>query len=317
MARLHHWSLILILLHTSGICYGINILSWWGYLTENELKVIEAKCSTKIYFDEYYSNDEFLRRVRKDDYSIIIFSSVVYNFVSDLVKNQSVSLSKSRSEYNYYLLKEFKKKNFPQNIGIFSVSYTGFLYDQNNFNLDTNDEIEDIFRKAEGKVISILDDHIESLNLLQNLNTKKEINSVVNSFSNLLNNKTVFITNYNDKIVKNKNFAFSFTWMGEALYRIKKYNDYKFYIHPKMNYLSVDLISAIKNDNKTKCVIDTLLNKDFLNNILASNFYISPYSDLLKLNIKNSGLDWIKIPDKNEYNLKSNIWQRIKINLKN
>ena len=105
--------------------------------------------------------------------------------------------------------------------------------------------------------------------------------------------------------------------MGEALYRIKKYNDYKFYIHPKMNYLSADLISAIKNDTKTKCVIDTLLNKDFLNNILACKFYISPYSDLLKLSIKNSGLDWIKIPDKNEYNLKSNIWQRIKISLKN
>lgn len=320
MARFYNWSLVIFLILISDNCYGVNILSWWGYLSEKEIKEIESKCLTKVYYDEYYSNDEFLRRVRKDNYSIIIFSSVVYNFVNDLIKDQKISLSSLKNRYNHNILKEFKKKNFPNNVGIFSLSYTGFLYNSKEFNIESNDSVEDIFRKAEGKVVSILDDPIESLNLLDNLNIKKETNSVVNNFNNLLKNKTVYITNYNDKLVNKKNFAFSFSWMGEALYRINKFNkenEYKFYIHPKMNYLSIDLISAIQNDKKTKCVINTLLDKDFLNSILSNKYYISPYSNLIDLGFKNSGFDWIKIPDKNEYNLKSNIWQRIKISLKN
>ena len=88
--------LILLSLLYCNKLYCVNIFSWWGYLDKNIITKLESQCNTKVYFDEYYSTDEFLRRFNKDNYSIIIFSSVVYNFIKYRLNNSGISLTKNK-----------------------------------------------------------------------------------------------------------------------------------------------------------------------------------------------------------------------------
>src|SRR5437870_4118355 len=82
----------------------INILTWWGYLKYPELiKNAEKECKVNISFDEYFSNDEFLRRWvgQEKFYNIIIFSDTIYNVVKhklQVIKNNN--LYKQSLNYN-------------------------------------------------------------------------------------------------------------------------------------------------------------------------------------------------------------------------
>ena len=70
-------------LYAADVKYNraVNILTWWGYIDYPEIiNAAEKRCHAKISFDQYYSNDEFLRRWReqRDSYDIIIFSNTIY-----------------------------------------------------------------------------------------------------------------------------------------------------------------------------------------------------------------------------------------------
>ena len=66
----------------------INILSWVNYLSlDGASQLIEQKCNVRISYDNYYSNDEFLRRWHKTNqkYDVIIFSETIYPMIKKQV----------------------------------------------------------------------------------------------------------------------------------------------------------------------------------------------------------------------------------------
>ena len=315
--------LILLSLLYCNKLYSVNIFSWWGYLDKNIITKLESQCNTKVYFDEYYSTDEFLRRFYKDNYSIVIFSSVVYDFIKDRLNNSGMSLVKNKTKYNNEILNLFNIQKFSNNVGIFAISSAGILYNPDNIIIKKGDDLKTIFSKANNKMISIIDDPIEALMLINDLENKHDSDNQINEFKNLVSGTYPIITNDITKLVYDKNFAFAYVWMGEAYSRIiESKNKLKFILHPKTSYYSVDLIASIKKDSDTECVVKALSSKEILDPLLAKHYYQSPYGKNINIKFENREqnenfkLKWVSRPSKDEYQKKSNLWQRIKIAIK-
>ncbi|KAB8033568.1 hypothetical protein [Fluviispira multicolorata] len=308
--------------------YCVTIFTWWGYL-DNEVKLsLEKECKTTVSYDEYYSNDEFLRRFYKQNYSIAIFSNVVYDFLPERIKGSGTSFKDIKRNYNSKLLKSFNDKKFPDNIGIFAISSSGFLYDPEKILIDKEDDLKTIFSKANGKIVSIIDDPIEALLLINNIKSDIDLDRHMSEFKKLVFGTYPIVTNDVVKLISNKNFAFAYVWSGEAYNQINKTNkNLKFTFHPKTSYISVDLIATLDKDSKTACVAKALSGKKILDPLLIKSFYFSPYGSSInssniffdlenKKYVDNYNMEWISRPSKAEYQQKSNIWQRIKIAIK-
>src|SRR5262245_4866842 len=74
----------------------VNILSWFGYLGSPEIiQLVEKECNVGLSVDEYYSNEEFIRRwkVQKDEYDVLIFSNLLYKGLKENIALKNTSLS--------------------------------------------------------------------------------------------------------------------------------------------------------------------------------------------------------------------------------
>lgn len=328
---------------TINVSYGasdletINILTWWGYLNYSKLiTTAENTCHVKISYDEYFSNDEFLRRWEgeKDNYDIIIFSDTIYNAIKNKIPPvKSSTLWKQSLLYNPVIKSRYKKRKYPNNMVYFIHAMTGFLWNPKNISLSSSDSLISIFNKATNNHVVIIDDSVEAKKLIESSlleqSKDKDILNVTN-FKRLIQNADVYITNNYSQIYKKPKFAFSFTWSGEAVVDIMESNKkYEFLIHPKLSYISSDLLAQTSNKQSALCVAKVLTTKKAMSIIQNNDFYFSPYTDytdvinpifkdiytrfILALPV----LPWLDSTDGASFERLNMSWQLIKLELNN
>lgn len=274
----------------------VNILSWWGYIDTSspEIKKINETCNVKVSSDNYYSNNEFTNIISTDisNYDIVIFSETILDSVKDKVTNKNGELYLLSENYDPIFKKHYKDNNLPKNIAFFSIALSGFLYNPDLISIYDGESIEDIFLKGKDNLIFIIDDAVEANYLTKKLEKNTNVENKENfigtssqqqswkNFQKILNGKNVFITNRADSIIKKNNFAFGYMWSGDAIQEIEYINDkLKFYVHPDLSYLSLDLIADISASQKSKCVSKMLGSEEYLNSLQEKTFYFTPYSN--------------------------------------
>ncbi len=318
----------------------VNILTWLGYLNYPAIvKEAENECDVKISFDEYYSNDEFLRRWQGQDdyYDIMIFSDTIYNVIRNKIPNFKESLLWNQSLfYNSSIKAHYDKLKYPHNVIYFAHSLSGFLWNPKNITLSSGDSIATIFKKANKKYVAMLDDPIEMEVLMeanfikktQQENRKEGI--TISNFKKMIQDANVYVANDYSQIFNKPEFTFSYGWIGEALVDLGKSNkDYQFLIHPKLSYISSDLIAQTTNKKTALCVVKFLTSKKTMSLIQQRYFYFSPYADyssienaMFKNIYKNflialPSLTWIDSFDKKGFRQINRSWQLIKLSLNN
>lgn len=260
----------------------INIISWWGYLYPDKYKYIENYCDVKIHVDEYYSNPEFLRRIKKIKYDIAIYSDTVYQTYKNISTIDNIDItSNSIDGYQKDIKRVYLKSKYDTNTVYFQIALTGFLWNPENIQINESDSIEDIFRNSTGKTVVLLDEHVEIMNLLSKIQGSSFGHVSLNEINQFIKGTKIIISSNLGKIYKKNDFAFAFTWSGEALEKmnLNKLN-YKFMVHPKLSHWSKDLLTAQTNKNSTKCVAQHLVSRNFIEKVSKSSYYFSPYSTI-------------------------------------
>jgi len=333
--------ILLFLIHTScGFSktiqvpnIDINILSWWGYLDSKLVTEVKQECGVNVSFDEYYSNEEFLRRWQSQSeyYDIIIFSRTMYNIIKNKLPNIPQStLWKKSLLYHPIIKKHYQIAHYPHNVAYFVHSISGFLYNPENISLSPNDSVEDIFKKAKDNYAVILDDSIEVNTLVKNFHIQNNNPLTIPTFKNVTQNANIYILNNYSRIYKNKKFAFSFGWSGEAVVDILESNkQYQFLIHPKLSYISSDLIAQTSNNKQALCVAKFLIGEKATHELTNKDFYFSSYKNYLRPtnttfakiyeNFINSLalLPWTDSIDEKYFAKTNREWQLIKLSLNN
>jgi hypothetical protein len=333
-------AVMLIMLLTSSVGYAakvnqtpsVNVLSWWGYLDHPEItKAAEAKCGVKISFDQYFSNDEFLRRWegQKDNYDLIIFSQTIYNaIINKIPKIIDSKLWLQSKSYNPIIKKHYEQSNYPHNVVYFIHALTVFLWNPSNVELHKEDSIINMFEKSRGKFVILIDDPVEIRKLIESGNEKFSFDS--HDFNEIVKGSSLYISNNYNKIYENDKFAFSFLWSGEAVANVLESNKkHKILIHPKLSYISTDLLAQTSDKVKASCVAEYLSGKAVLATVQNHEYYFSPYTDYSK--VENSAfkemymdfisllpkLGWIESLSENNFQAINKKWQLIKISYKN
>lgn len=304
---------------------SVNIISWWNYLDKNSILKLQKKCNAKISLDEYYSSDDFLKRYNRQNYSIIIFPAEIYSLVSGKIEKRGTSFEKIVEDYHPNVLFSFMDQNFSKNVAIFSLGISGFLYDPKQIEIDQDEDIKNIFKKAKNKKIAFIDDPFESLHLISLDKKLPNVTDAVKELKQLVDGTYFIITNDIVKIVKEKDFAFAYTWIGEGFKRISENPNLKFTVLPGLSYVSADLIASLEKNPQTECVVKMLASKEFLNPILEKTTYFSPYGVTEGIKNKDFALkykdfinnhnqfEWLHHPDKITYDKMENLWLRIKM----
>lgn len=265
----------------------VNIFTWWGYFNNPDLvKMTEKQCNVDLSIDQYYTNKEFLRRYQKNKnmYDVIIFSNLNYYLVSDdLPVIKSSPLNNRVSMYTPVVRTHYLKMKYPSNIAYFALSITGFLYNPRNISIDDIDSLSEIFKKAGSKTVIIMDDAIE-FNQLLRLERHSKMNSsynyldLLNLKSGLNQNSQVYIGNGIRQMYEGDDLAFAISWSGEAMKRIQTTHvNYEFYIHPRLSFVSTDLIAQTSKSKSAECVAYYLSGKQALSLMERNNYYFSPY----------------------------------------
>ncbi len=316
----------------------INILTWWGYLNYPEIvNEAEKKCGVKISFDEYYSNDEFLRRWhgQNDHYDIIIFSDTISKMVKNKIPNfKNSTLWQQSSSYNKTIKIHYDKGKYPHNVVYFIHSLTGFLWNPKNITLSNNDSVISIFNKAKQQYVIVIDDSVEEKKMIEEsleLSSKKEIpdNYIkMENFKKVVQNSTVYVANGYCKIYEDPKFAFSFTWSGEAVVSLVKSNkSYKFLIHPRLSYIASDLLAQTTNKKDSFCVAKFLSSRKGMSILQNKDYYFSPYADYdsvdnpvfkkiyKKFVTSLPLLTWIESVNEEDFQKINRSWQLIKLSL--
>ncbi len=273
----------------------VNILTWSGYISEDDPNVrkIEDDCDTKISYDQYDSNDEFLDRFQenKNAYNIIIFSDTIFKLIADKIKNNRSDLYLNAKNYTPIIYQHYQYRNFPHNVAFFVHSMTGFLYNKNIINLTESDTVYSMFHKAGNNTVVMIDDAVEaefllSLGIRQMTESKAKFDGsngliplTLDNFEKLYQGSSVIITNSFQKISTMPSFAFSYQWSGDAIASLQHEANLKYLIHPKLSYVSSDLIANLDNDKSTLCIANALSSRAFLSHMQNKTYYFSPYGD--------------------------------------
>lgn len=277
----------------------VNILTWWGYLsaTPNKIKQIEKRCGVNISYDTYYSNNEFVNRFENTEvnYDIIIFSQTVLDAVKDKINLPNSTLYKVSKDYNPTIRKHYQEEKLPHNVAFFMQSLTGFLYNPSVIQINKKDSVKEIFDKANKNIVVMIDDPVEA-NFLISLLLKRsntlmmkkadQLSLTWNNFKSVVQNAHVIITNEPYHIIQLPNFAFAFQWSGDAIAIMEKsHGKLKFLVHPKLSYISSDLLAELNVKKSTQCVAKALTSEPYLTELQNKTFYFSPYGNYS--NIKN------------------------------
>lgn len=320
----------------------VNILTWWGYLDDapNQLKKIEDKCHVNISYDNYYSNNQFIDRFQNSgvNYDIIIFSQTVLDAIKKKINLPGSHLYKISKKYSPIIRNHYKKENLPHNVVYFTLSLTGFLYNPNIIHLNKNDSVKEVFDKSNNNIVVMIDDPVEA-NFLMSLLLKQtsslsmikadELSLTWKNFKSLSQNTNVIVTNEPNHIIRLPNFAFAYQWSGDAIQEMREsHGKLKFFVHPKLSYISSDLLAELNFNKNTACVAQALSGDRFLTKVQNRSFYFSPYEKHSKFenpyfkNIYNqtmhnlSKLPWILSVSMKNFKEIKNSWGLIKYKLK-
>lgn len=320
----------------------VNVLSWWGYLDDPKIShIVQTQCHVHLSYDEYYSNQEFLKRFEKaqPSYDIIIFSNIMYGVIKNQIKLDNSTLSQVSENYYPFIKEHYQKSNFPGNVAYFSTSIMGFLWNPSVINLSQSDSIIDAFKKAQKLDVVLVDDPMEANNIMRLINYNSpnsfaksgdNIFLTSNNIKKITGNSNIYISNDYGKIYSSPKFAFAYLWSGDAFYDNQQQNNkYNFLATKNTSYICTDLIAQLNNNPATTCVARVLASKQVLNIVQNSNFYFSPYGDSSQITdarfkqFYNSifptmaTMPWIAPISKNDYAQLEKEWSLIKINLHN
>jgi hypothetical protein len=273
----------------------VNILAWFGYISDDDqyIKAIEKECNTKIFYDQYYSGDEFLDRFQqnREDYNIIIFPETIFKLISADISNKNSDLYQNARHYNPIIYNHYTHQKFPHNVVFFNHALMGFLYNKSVINLTEGDTIYSMLHKAGNNTVVMIDDAVEtefllSLGIRQATESKAKFggnNSLtplkLNNFKKLYQGSSVIITNSFQKISTTPSFAFAFQWSGDAFNFLQHAPNLTFFVHPKLSYVSSDLLANLDNKRPTVCVANALASRVFLAHMQDKIYYFSPYGD--------------------------------------
>ncbi len=253
----------------------INVLTWWGYLDHPEItKAAESKCGVNISFDQYFSNDEFLRRWegQKDNYDLIIFSQTIYNAINNKIPDMKESKLWRQSESYNPIIKIH--------------ALTVFLWNPDSVELLKDDSIVNMFDKSQGKFVILIDDPVEIRKLIESGKDARREKFTFQShdFNELVKGSDLYISNNYNNIYENDKFAFSFLWSGEAVVNVLESNKkHKILIHPKLSYISTDLLAQTSYKKNASCVAEYLSGEASLSTLQNHGYYFSPYTDYSKV----------------------------------
>lgn len=269
--------------------FSISIITWWNYLKEEEIAILESECKVKISLDEYYSTKNFLKKFKKFDYSVAIFGNEVYDLVESKIDNTANIFRSIINQYHPNVAKTFKKQKYSKNTAIGNITTSGFLFNGNTVNLNETDSITQIFAKAKEKKVAIIDEPLESLKLVSHYNNVGEMEGLeasIQAFQNLLSGTQSIIANDILHVIKDKNFSFAYTWSGIAFKRFFDYPELnlKFILHPQVSYYSYDLIASLNSDKNAICVAKKLAEKNIIDIFVNRQHYYSPYGMPTKVN---------------------------------
>lgn len=306
---------------------AVNIITWYGYLTRDIVNELEKKCGATISYDEYYTTNEFLDRLKRQNYSIAIFAQTGYNLVYNKIDNKEISLDAIKQKHYPPILNSIFNKKLPNNAGVFSIEAAGFLYDPLNIKINKNDSLKDILKQAKGKKIILIDNPIESMKFISP--NYKYPSDVIKKFKELFEGIEIIISNDNANFLNDKDIVLVHTWMGNAYRQIKKNPHLKFVHHPSISYIGADLIASMDKRKETYCVAKELAGKEMNSKVISGDFVISPYGVLedekktlspLYLEINNyfyksqfRYLEWTTRPSKEVYLNIIDLWERIKL----
>lgn len=268
----------------------VNVLSWWGYFNNPRLVMAtENQCNVHLSVDQYYSNAEFRRRYQanKAMYDVIVFSNTNYLIMHDSIPVIATSpLHLHAKSYHPVIKQHYQAMNYPNNIAYFAHSLTGFLYNPRFMSIDDKDSLSDLFVKAKKHHVVILDDATEMNQLFKlEFHASSKIGGDYLKGLNLVNgyNKQsdVYIGNGIRNMYDSDNLAFAISWSGESLKRINTSKEhYLFYIHPKLSYMSTDLIAQVAKNSRAECVSNYLSGQYALSLMQDNNYYFSPYASI-------------------------------------
>ena len=260
----------------------VNIITWWDYIDPDIVQSVETQCNAKVSIDEYYSDPEFLRRIDGQQYDIAIYSDTVYGkFTKSVQSSQKDLQSEFVPQYLESVQENFQLGHYRSDTVYYQLSITGLLWNPRLILLSKDDTVEAVFEKAKGKTVVMLDEHVEVLYLLSKKNVSGEADlSSISGVSNLFNGVNINVTNALANLTTKDDFAFAFTWSGEAIEHINSVSpDFRFLVHPTLSHVSKDLLTLISDSDIAECVARNLSSKEHLNRLTQTYFYFSPYEN--------------------------------------
>jgi len=291
----------------------LNVLSWWGYFTQENLRPIEELCRVNLSVDEYYSNTEVLRRLTdgRTNYEFVVFSDTIYESALQHLETENVNidLTEKTSSYQQNVARKFKKAKYSKNITYFQLALTGFLWQPENIEFEPTTALSKLFEKVGSKLVILIDDHVEGLHFFSKL-TNKPLSTFPEqkALNEILANARLVIANDIHEAAKRNDFAFAYTWSGDAISVISDNpsSRLKFATHRDLSYVTVDLFYANPKSKAAKCVARAIASDSFLNKVASGHNYLSPYgptaqkTETAKREIenlvfsKNNELKWIR-----------------------
>lgn len=314
----------------------INILAWWGYLDDPDLIArTEKACNVKISHDDYYSNDEFLRRWRgsEDNYDILIFTESIYNSAAPHLPIVNTTLWQEANDYNPIIKSHYFSKKFPHNVVYYAQALTGFLWNKSLVTIKQNDSLQQVFSKSRGHTIALIDDPLEIKILLDTKNNHSSLSAdnSIHAFDNiesLLDNTNIIPINNYRQLSDHKDLAVIFTWSGEAIRDvINNSNAWEFTINQNLSQISSDLLAQTTNSPAAFCVAQHLTSKSEMNFMQNKEFYFSPYADNSRVTNENfrklyaqflqvlPRIKWLSTMDGENLNKLNTAWAITKIRL--
>lgn len=337
----------LITLLISGMAFTsfaeeVRILSWWGYFDDPEVtKTIETACNVKIHIDEYYTNDEFLRREEEANYDIYIYSDTASLITKRRLENNTVDLSNTINNYNKSVKNHYLSENRKTNTLIFSISASILVLLDNKNPISKTTSLLDLLKNNKKDGLILMEDPLEFYTLLEYGLTRLEKNllgGTSEQFYNigyLLTKSNIMVSNSINVIPDTYPFSLAHVWSGEAFaYKWKQNNlrtikgdniqntpsNYNYIINPKFTHLSKDLISLQSHSASNDCVATQLSHQETHSKILANTHYLSPFikTDLTHMNVLQSNLDtyrWKIIPNIKHYKKIHQHWNDLRFHL--
>ena len=315
----------------------VNVLAWWSYADLPEISaIIKKTCDVDVYYDEFYSNSEFFKRISADKnfYDVIIFPDTIYEVIKDKIEVEKSKLNAVTENYVGCIRDHYLSQNYPNNIAFFMLSFSGFVWNPKIINLSKDDLNISIFKKVKNNIAILTNDPIEVCGLVEGKRSQalsspktksiKRCSLATKSFEDLIQNASVYITNGHNKLYNHDKFAVAFQRVGDAVFNIKNANqELEFLTHPVLSRITIDLIAEVNERPETQCVAKVLASKEVLDIVQGKTYYLSPYgtyklvNDPIYKKVYESlhddvcGLPWLNPASVDEYDDLLKAWNEI------